>query len=245
MNKELENAIRDAGRIREPLKRIRVKDYKEVMYKKEQMPLSLPDIDSLRDFGGCYLVHGLYLLQVARLRMIALASMIDVSITAEYTRAADRLKKDAPEIEFETICGDFRDQSLYTILRETDAALLYEVILHQENYVEVIRNVCKKTRKFICLAQPCIIEDFFVLPGGAVMLQFFDEALKDLLRTGSFWPKEPSVERFSAAYWMWGQTTSHLINLMRGFGWALYEGYVIDNVCGSCWEYPMLVFSKK
>jgi hypothetical protein len=244
MNKDLENGIRDAGRMREPLERICVQSYQEVMHKKEQLPLSLPDIDSLRDFGGCYLVHGRYLFQVARLRKIAFASMIDVSITGEYQREIDSLKKDAPGIEFETICGDFRDPSLFTNMRETDAALLYEVILHQENYIEVIKNVCKKTRKFICLAQPCLLEDFFVLPGGAVMLQFFDEELKDLLRTKSFWPKEPQVDRFSAAYWMWGQTTSQLIGIMRGFGWALYEGYVIDNVCGSCWEYPMLVFSK-
>ena len=112
--------------------------------------------------------------------------MIDVSITSEYQKEIEVLKKDAPETEFETICGDFRVPSLYTNMRETDAALLYEVILHQENYIEVIKNVCKKTRKFICLAQPCLLEDFFILPGGAVMLQFFDEVLKDLLRTESF-----------------------------------------------------------
>ena len=245
MNNELKNRIREIGRNRSPLKRIHSREYKDVMRRKEHACSSLADIQSLRDYGGCYLVNGLYLFQTVRKRNIKFASMIDVTITDEYTEEVKHLKREFPEIEFETICGDFRNNSLFTNLRKTDAAFLYEVILHQENYVEVIKNVCEKTSKFICIAQPCLLEDFFILPGGAVMLQFFDEELKDLLRAGSFWPKEPKVENFSAAYWMWGQTTSHLISIMSGFGWKLYDGYIIDNVCGECWEYPILIFSKK
>jgi hypothetical protein len=32
---------------------------------------------------------------------------------------------------------------------------------------------------------------------------------------------------------------------MRGLGWDLYEGAVVDNVCGPCWEFPLLVFAKR
>ena len=149
-----------------------------------------------------------------------------------------------PQTEFETVRGDFRDPILFLRLRETDAALLYEVILHQENYVEVIRNVCAKTRKFVCFAQPCLAEEFFTLPASAVLLQFHPEELKDLLRTASFWPKEPQVERFTPAHWMWGHTVSHILDVFKGFGWTLRQGVLVDGVCGPCWDYPLLVFER-
>ena len=76
------------------------------------------------------------------------------------------------------------------------------------------------------------------------MLQFFDERLKNLLRTDSFWPQEPRTDRFTSAHWMWGHTTSHLVDVMRGLGWLLAEATVVDNVCGPCWEYPLLVFAR-
>jgi hypothetical protein len=65
------------------------------------------------------------------------------------------------------------------------------------------------------------------------------------LRTESFWPKEPRVDRFTPAHWMWGHTTSHLVAVMRGFRWDLTEGKIVDNVWGPCWEYPLLTFAKR
>jgi hypothetical protein len=245
INDEHKKAIIAAGMERLQLERISVDGYGEVMRRKEDLPASLPDIASLRDFGGCYLVHGRYLLHATQVNKLAFASMIDMNPTPEFLTAVEAAKKVVPSAEFETIRGDFREPSLVASLRETDASLLYEVILHQENYVEVLKNVCAKTRKYLCLAQPCIREELFALPAAAVMLQFYDETLKDLLRKGSFWPKEPRKQTFTTAHWMWGQTTSHLIEIMRGFGWALNRGLIVDNICGLCWEYPLLVFAKQ
>ena len=243
-SKEHQDAITAAGKTRPRLERVSVSGYTEVIRRKEELAANLPGIESLRDFGGCYLVHGRYLLRATRANKLIFASMIDVNPTPDFLSAVEAAKQTAPSTEFETIQGDFREPSLFPSLRETDASLLYEVILHQENYVEVMKNVCAKTRKFVCLAQPCIREELFGLPGAAVMLQFYDEALKDLLRKGSFWPKEPQTETFTTAHWMWGQTTSHLMAIMHGFGWDLTTGYVVDNFGGPCWEYPMLVFAK-
>jgi hypothetical protein len=240
----LTEAIAIAGQTRPELPRIDVAGYGEVMTLKEALPASLTDITSLRDFGGCYLVHGRYLLHATRERQLSFASMVDVNPLPEFAAAADRLCAERPGTQIETIRGDFRDGTVFANLAETDASLLYEVLLHQENYVEVMRNVCARTRRHVCIAQPCLREHFFALPASAVMLQFHDEPLKDLLRTESFWPKEPRTDRFTTAHWMWGHTTSHLIDIMRGLGWTLSRGTVVDNVCGPCWEYPLLVFTR-
>jgi hypothetical protein len=234
-----------AGRARTSLPRTTINGYGEAMALKEEMAASLPGITSLRDFGGCYLVYGRYLLNPVRRLKLRFSSMIDVNPLPEYLAAVDQARLETPDTEFETVRADFRDPSLFARLRVTDAALLYEVLLHQENYVEVMRNVCERTAKFICIAQPCLRETFFTLPAGAVMLQFYDEPLKDLLRAQSFWPKEPRVERFTPAHWMWGQTISHLVAVMQGFGWDLRSGRVIENVCGPNWEYPLMVFGRR
>ena len=242
---ELAESIRAAGAPRPQLPRGNVAGYGEVMTRKEALPASLDGITSLRDFGGCYLVHGRYLLHATRTRRLTFGSMVDVNPLPEFIAAAAELQVMNPDTKIETIRGDFREPSLFEGLKTTDASILYEVLLHQENYTEVMRNVCAKTARYVCIAQPCIREELFPLPSSAALLQFSDEALKDLLRTDSFWPKEPRVDRFTTAYWMWGQTTSHLIDVMNGFGWSLAQGHVVDNVCGPCWEYPLLVFARK
>jgi hypothetical protein len=232
------------GADRSRLERIFLNGYGEVMQKKEDLPAQLPGITSLRDYGGCYLVHGRYLLHATVTCRLAYASMVDVNPLPEFAAAIERVRAQLPQTEFETVGGDFREPALFQGLRETDASLLYEVILHQENYVEVIRNVCAKTRKFICFAQPCLAEEFFTLPASAVLLQFHSEALKDVLRTNSFWPKEPPVERFNSAHWMWGHTVSHILDVFKGLGWMLRHGVLIGGVCGPCWDYPLLVFER-
>jgi hypothetical protein len=219
-----------------------VPSYGDVMKLKEELPASLSDIRSLRDFGGCYLVHGRYLLHATRALGLEFASMIDVNPLPEFVAAAAKVEEDLPGTKIETVRGDFREGSVFAGLDATDASLLYEVLLHQENYVEVLRNVCARTRRYVCIAQPCLREELLLLPAGAALVQFYDEELKDLLRVGSFWPKEPRTETFTPAHWMWAHTTSHLVHVMRGLGWSLAQGTIVDNVCGPCWEYPLLVF---
>lgn len=236
------SAITQAGRRRLAMPRICVSNYGDVMRMKEDLPASLPGLDSLRDFGGCYLVHGRYLLHAARVLGLSFASMVDVNVLPEFTVAADHLKLAQPGLRVESIQADFREPSLFQALEPTDAALLYEVLLHQENYLEVLRNVVTKTKKYICVAQPFLREELFLLPSAAVMLQFYDEVLKDLLRAGSFWPVEPRTLRFDPAFWMWGHTSSHLVDIMAGFGWDLSQGTVVDGVCGRWWEYSLMVF---
>lgn len=235
--------LRTAGRKRPRPPRVTVAGYGDVMKLKEDLPVSLAGITSLRDFGGCYLVHGRYLLHAARQCNLAFASMVDLNLSPEFVAAAEQALADLPDTRIETVRGNFQETSLYEGLATTDAALLYEVLLHQEHYVEVMREVCARTARYVCIAQPCLREELFPLPSSAVMLQFFDEPLKDFLRTDSLWPKEPRTDQFTTAHWMWGHTMSHLIDVMHGLGWSLANGTIVDNACGPYWEYPLLVFA--
>src|SRR4051794_19376739 len=120
----LTEAIATAGQARPQLPRIDVAGYGEVMKLKEALPASLPDITSLRDFGGCYLVHGRYLLHATRQRKLVFASMVDVNPLPEFTAAADQLRAELPDTQIETVRGDFREGAVFAGLADTDASLL-------------------------------------------------------------------------------------------------------------------------
>lgn len=242
---DLLQQIPRVSRSTDRLPRSRVDGYGQVMERKVQLVTGSQGTRSLRDFGGLYLVHGKYLLEPAVNLQCAYASMVDCTPRSEFNHAIQKAQEKNPGLQVEFTEGDFRDLSVYATLAEVDTSILFEVILHQENYVEVIRQVTAKTRKFVCLGQPCLREDLFPLPCGAVLLQFWDQKLKAVLQRNGFWPEEPMVDRFDTRYWMWGQTTSHLIAVFQGFGWDLEYGEVIDNTCGGFWEFPLLRFRKR
>jgi hypothetical protein len=216
--------------------------YGEVMDLKVDLISSAREVRSLRDFGGLYIVHGKYLLEPAVSLGCSFASMIDVTPVKEFEVKIARMKAEHPNLEVEFVQADFREHSCYASLRPVDLSIVFEVLLHQENYAEVLRNICARSSKYICIAQPCLREAWFSLPSSATLLQFWPEELKSEVRQGSFWPPEPETETFTPKYWMWGHTVSHLIDMMRGFGWSLDYGDVVDNVCGEAWEYALLRF---
>ena len=84
--------------------------------------------------------------------------------------------------------ADFRKNETFRGMERVDVSLLYDVLLHQENYLEVIGNVCDTTNQHICFAQPCLQERLFFLPDSTTLLQFWSEELKTELRKNSFWP---------------------------------------------------------
>jgi hypothetical protein len=107
----------------------------------------------------------------------------------------------------------------------------------------VIGGACRKSRKYVCVTQPCLKEQHFKFPSSASLLQFWPDEIKDAYREGAHWPaSEHKPEHFSTASWMWGHTTSHLIDVFKGFGWALEDGAVLDGFLGQHWEYPILRF---
>jgi hypothetical protein len=193
--------------------------------------------ESIRDYGGIYGVHGLYLLEGARALGCKSVEMIDVTENEEDLQAFRRLQEQM-EIRVDYRRGDFRDADLFKTLAPVDVSLLYDVLLHQDNAEEVMRNVLTRTTRYVCLAQPVLKEELFRLPGGCVNLQFYPEDLKDMLRAGSFWPKEPRVETFSAWYWMWGQTISYFVSVLQGYGWS--AEFINCHYMSLYWNYALI-----
>jgi hypothetical protein len=199
---------------------------------------------SLRDFGGLYLVHGKYLLEPAVALGAEFASMIDLTPRTEFAAAIEKARSTLPGLEVEFVNHDFRDPELYKSLRAVDTSILFEVLLHQENYISVLQSVASKTERYICIAQPCLKEAMLGLPGSASLLQFWPESLKNNYRA-TYWPAEPRTERFDTASWMWGHTVSHLIAVMHGIGWIVDDGEIIETVYGQYWDYPLLRFRRE
>jgi hypothetical protein len=196
--------------------------------------------ESIRDFGGVWGVHGLYLLEGARLLESNYAEMIDVSPRAEFLANSRGLQREHP-VQINMSEADFRTPELFEILRPVDVSLLYDVLLHQDTAVELVKGVTTTTRRRICVAQPVLKEKVFALPNAAVNLQFYDDELKDELRQGSWWPKEPPVDRFDTSKWMWGQTSSFLSSLFMGYGWRLEHLQAHD--MGLYWNYALARFA--
>lgn len=200
---------------------------------------------SLRDFGGLYLVHGKYLLEPAVALGARFASMVDVTPRVEFEVEIAKARQQIPNLEVEFVNRDFRESQTWDNLRPVDVSILFEVLLHQENYVEVLRNAVKRTDQYICIAQPVLKEEEFPFPAAAVLLQFWEETLKREYREGTFWPEEPPCERFTPSCWMWGQTTSHFVHLMHGFGWDCDFCENAAGVSGKHWDFALLRFRKR
>jgi len=197
--------------------------------------------NSICDYGGLYFVHGKYLLEGAEAIGAKLAVEVDETPRAEFeTNSKVFEEKTGGKVQY--VQGDFREPALFKKIPKVEVSLLFQVLLHQENAVEVIKNVLSKTQKYCCIAQPCLKESLFTLPNGCINLQFYSENLKDELRSGAFWPKEPPTDRFRTDSWMWGQTTSYLISILKGFGWEVDYALVVKNGFGKHWEFPLLRF---
>lgn len=176
--------------------------------------------ESIRDYGGVWGVNGLYLLECARNLRCSYAEMIDQTLTSEFWEHAKELQR-TTAVDIQARELDFRVPGIYSSLKEVEVSLLYEVLLHQDNAVEVIKNVLSRTTRSVFVAQPTLKEDLFTLPGSTTCIQFWPEELKDLLRFPVWWPKQDAPDHFDTRYWMWGQTCSFLRSVFFGYGWEL------------------------
>lgn len=216
---------------------------RDIQEEKLNLVRSCHGAKSIRDFGGLWGVHGKYLLQPAITMRVTFASEVDVTPTKEFNEACEKTRLQAPDLDIEFVCADFRDPNLYGRLHPCDVSILFDVLLHQDNYVSVMRNVANVTNQNICIAQPCLADTTFPLPASTTLLQFWPEKLKDEYRAGSAWPKEPRTETFATQYWMWGQTPSHIIDVMRGLGWTC-DHDERDAYSNPVWQMAYLRFRK-
>lgn len=209
----------------------------EIKQLKIHLIASIGKADSISDYGGLWGVHGLYLLEGAKALNSKYAQMIDVTPREEFWPRVHEVQTEM-NIQVEMKHADFRDPDLFKSLVAVDVSLLYEVMLHQDNPEEVIKNVLSKTLRCVCLAQPVLKEEMFTLPNGCVNLQFYPQQLKDMLRVPGWWPKEPVVSRFETQYWMWGQTVSYFKSIFYGYGWDMEHLEVYH--MSSYWNYALM-----
>ena len=223
-----------------------VSGYGEVMVAKDEYASSGRGSQSVRDFGGVYLVHGRYLFKACGGTNVQFLSMVDTSASnAEFLAEVAKFRREHPKVEVELVQKDFRNADTFASLKNTDKSLLYEVLLHQENYVDVIKMVQEKTNKEIVMAQPVLKPRLFGLPSSSSLVQFWPEELKDEMRHAGFWPKEEPSGSLETSKWMWGHTASHLDDVFRGFGWKKNVSSVISNVAGEYWDYYLASYSRK
>ena len=213
--------------------------YEQIKQLKIELVAGVGRADSIRDFGGLWGVHGLYLLEGARALRCRTAEMVDVTPRAEFREKIAELQRVMP-LEVRMIQADFRDVRIFLDMEPVEVALLYDVLLHQDTAIDVIKNVASRTTRCVCVAQPMLKEELFALPNGAVNLQFYPEELKDHLRYAGWWQKEPVTGRFSTAYWMWGQTASHVVSVFHGYGWV--PTYLRTYDASEFWNYTMIRF---
>jgi len=216
--------------------------YDQIKQRKIELVAGIGRASSLRDFGGLGGGDGLYLLEGVKALGCTYAEMIDATPREQFDLKVAELRKQMP-VDIRMTRADFRDPQLYRGLQPVEVSLLFEVLLHQDNTVEVIKNVARTTTGCVCVAQPVIKEDLFALPNAAVNLQFYSEELKDLLRYAGWWHKEPAAERFETRYWMWGQTVSYLKSIFYGYGWA--AAFEDRYQASEHWEYALLRFVRR
>jgi hypothetical protein len=224
------------------LPRISIADFELARPKHAALVPEDESIESIRDFGGLWLVHGKYLLDAAVRTKSRLVSMVDATIQPEFKERIEEAREVLPDLEVELINTDFRQPELYDVLGPVDVSLLFNVLLHQENHVDVIKNVCRTTTRYVCVAQPCLREQHFSLPASAAIVQFWPDELKAQYQEGAFWPPEPRLGEFHPGLWVWAHSVSHLISCFYGCGWRLDVGEVVEDAVGPHWEYPMLRF---
>ena len=214
------------------------KNHEDIRRLKIELIAGIAKADSIRDFGGLWGVDGLYMIEGAKALNCKYAEMIDVTPREGFWPRVRELEA-GMRIEVKFLCEDFRDPALFKSLVPVDVSILYDVMLHQDNPEEVIKNALSKTKQYVCLAQPVLKEEMFTLPNGCVNLQFYPEELKDLLRAPGWWPKETIVDQ-RPAYWTWGQTVSYFKSVFYGYGWDMEhsEAYHISRY----WNYALMRF---
>jgi hypothetical protein len=163
------------------------------------------ELETIVDLGGMWMVEGGYLAYAAGNHE---ARGIEVDFNAEMPG-------------FETYRGDFtgwlENRSNLDGWARFDCALLFDVLLHQECPMRVLKNVTERTRKAILISQPCLTDHRPI----SVNLQFglgielrYELSRHDVHRREHGCPK-----RWTTAAWGWGQSQAWITAAMAGFGW--------------------------
>lgn len=215
----------------------------KIFEEKLKLTTKLKQAESIRDFGGMWKVNGMYLTDGAYQLHCKFASMVDKLKTPEYDLAVEKLQvKDG--IQFEYIDTDFRELATYQCTRKmqkTEVSLLNDVLLHQNNFTEVIKQVCQLTTGYIIVNQP--FYEGFEIPSSCTLLQFMSPEWKKKLYN-IMWVDQRELNEYSVDIWMWAQSLQLMIDIFKGYGWKPKQDCSYTFPIENNWHYTGIIFEK-
>jgi len=185
-------------------------------------------IHSFADFGGVWNVHGGYTFYVLSKYKISKAYLIDTF----YTDTVFRFARKYPQCEL--IRADIRDSDTIGRIQKIDLGILFDVLLHQINWKEVLAFCARKT-DIIAIYQPQYLGEKTTKLLELGMKRYFElvpDIANDRIYKYLFTGKHNEVKD-SPAIWQWGITDDDLIKTASNLGYD-----VIYTSEGSHWINP-------
>lgn len=210
----------------------------KIIQKKKELAGSIGSAESVRDFGGMWKVNGVFLTDAVLRLGAKMGSMVDKLKTPEYDNEVSRLSQ--PNREFQYVNADFRELATQK-LEKTDVSLLNDVLLHQDNFTEVVKQVCNLTNKYIVVAQP--FYNAFAIPSSCAMIQFASPEWKKKL-WNEMWVDQRELDKYSVDIWMWAQSTQLMIDLFKGYGWKPKQDRGFTFPISNGWDYAGIIFER-
>jgi hypothetical protein len=180
---------------------------------------------SIVDVGACWAVHGGYTLHALESGKIDRAVVLDGEIT-DLTRA--RAAGD-PRIVLRE--GDIGDADFIAALPACDAAIMFDVLLHQvaPDWDEFLMRYSRKVNHFVIWNQDWIGSDSSVRFVERGLEWYLDNAGDtDAARIRRWFARHDEIaERFGRPwrdvpdFWQWGIASAELIDTMRRAGFRL------------------------
>jgi hypothetical protein len=182
-------------------------------------------LTSIMDVGACWGVHGGYTFHALNSGRIERAVMLDGEVT-DLTR-----KRAAEDPRVELVEGDLGDADLIAALPACDAAIMFDVLLHQvaPDWDEFLLRYARKVNHLVIWNQDWIGSDAsvrFVERGLNWYLENVGDA--DAARIRQWFARHDDIcPRFGRRwrdvpdFWQWGIASPELVATLRRAGFAL------------------------
>lgn len=195
------------------------------------LALEKTKIQSFADLGGVWGVDGFYSFYILSKRKILKAYMIDDHFTKKVVKQAMNYS------QLQLKEGDFRLRETFQEIDKVDLILLFDVLLHQVNWREVV-SFCTEKANSLAVYNP----QFF----GERSLRLLDLGEEEYFnlvphsKNGPYYEDlfTPLEQRDTAAVWQWGISDKDLISTLNQFDFRL--SYSVD---GEYW--PNRAFRSK
>ena len=192
---------------------------------------SKENISAFADLGGVWGVDGAYSFHILKKHKISRAYIVDDHFTKKV------VKQSTFHPQLQLVDGDFRFRETFCKIGEVDLMLIFDVLLHQVNWREVL-SFCTERAQVLAVYNP----QFF----GERSLRLLDLGEEEYFnlvphsKKGPYYEDlfTPREQRDTPAVWQWGICDNDLISSMNQLDFQL--SYSLD---GEYW--PNRAFQSK